>query len=152
MQSELIGSFEKVKGWNEEHNTPCFYLEKMCNFISESDSTSESQNAEDARALLEKNVKDEKDIYGSVTKWRRENAKWLRKRKRVEKTEVRIGEERVRAQNTDISRANMMEKMSESFKPTTLLADDGNLKAKNEFKIAMEKYYKYNKEIIAQLL
>ena len=41
--------------------------------------------------------------------------------------------------------------MSESFKPTTLLADDGNLKANNEFKIAMEKYYKYNKETIAQL-
>ena len=69
----------------------------------------------------------------------------------VQKTQVRIGEERARAQNTDISRAKMMEKMSESFKPTTLLADDGNLKAKNEFKIAMEKYYKYNKETIAQL-
>ena len=45
----------------------------------------------------------------------------------------------------------MMEKLSESFKPTILLSDDGNLKAKNEFKAAMDKYYKYNRETIAQL-
>ena len=75
MQTELIASIEKVKGWNEEHNTTCFNLEKMCNFIPEYDSTSESQNAKEARALLEKNVKDEKEIDGSVTKWRRDNAK-----------------------------------------------------------------------------
>ena len=31
-------------------------------------------------------------------------------------------------------------KISESFKPTILLSDDGNLKAKNEFKAAMDKY------------
>ena len=85
-----------MKGWNEEHNTTCFNLEKVCNFISESDSTSESQNEKDARALLEKHVKDEKEIDGSVTKWRRENAKWLRKRKRA-------GEGRATAQNMDIS-------------------------------------------------
>ena len=74
VQTELISSFDKVKGWNEDHNTTCFDLQKMCNFISESESTSESQNVKDARAISEKNVNDEK-----VTKWRRE--KWLRKRK-----------------------------------------------------------------------
>ena len=29
VQTELIASFEKVKGWNEEHNKTCFDLEKM---------------------------------------------------------------------------------------------------------------------------
>ena len=48
VQIELIASFEKIKGWNEEHNTTCFDLEKMCNFIVESESVSERQNAIDA--------------------------------------------------------------------------------------------------------
>ena len=105
----------------------------------------------EARSLLEQNVKHEKETDACVSKWRRQNAKWLRKRKRVEKTEAPIVEERGRVQNTDISRAKMMEKLSESFKPTILLSDDDNLKAKNEFKAAMDKYYKYNRETIAQL-
>ena len=100
----------------------------------------------EARSLLEQNVKHEKETDACVSKWRRQNAKWLRKRKRVEKTEAPIVEERGRVQNTDISRAKMMEKLSESFKPTILLSDDGNLKAKNEFKAAMDKYYKYNRD------
>ena len=108
VQTELIASFEKVKGWNEEFNTTCFDLQKMCNLISESESISESQNATDARSILEKNVKDEKEIDGRVTKWRRDNAKWLRKRKRIKKTEVRTREESGRVQNTDISRAKIM--------------------------------------------
>ena len=45
-----------------------------------------------------------------------------------------------------------MEKMTESFRPTTLLTHDGNLKAKKEFKSALDKYYKYNKDVIDQLL
>ena len=92
---------------------------------------SESQNATDARALLEKNVKDGKEIGVRVTKLWIDNAKWLRKRKRIEKMEVRTGEESGRVQNTDISKAKLMERTTESFRPTTLLADDGNLKAKN---------------------
>ena len=55
---------------------------------------------------------------------------------------MRTREESGRVQNTDISRAKIMEKMSESFRPTTLLADNGNLK---------DKFYKYNKDVIAQL-
>ena len=59
-----------MKGLNEEHNIVYFDLEKMSNFISESESLSESQNATDKRALLAKNVKDEKEIDGKVSKWR----------------------------------------------------------------------------------
>ena len=81
---------------------------------------------------MEKNVKDEKEIHGKVTKWRRDNAKWLRKRKRIEKMEVRTGEESGRVQNTDIRGAKLMKKMM-------------------EFKSALDKYYKYNKDFIVQL-
>ena len=84
----------------------------------------------EAQSLLEQNVKHEKETDACVSKWRKQNAKWLRKRKRVEKTEAPILEEKGRVQNKDISRAKMMEKLSESFKPTILLSDDGNLKAK----------------------
>ena len=41
VQTELIVAFDKVKIWNEEHNATCFNLEKMCNFIEESESTME---------------------------------------------------------------------------------------------------------------
>ena len=41
--------------------------------------------------------------------------------------------------------------MTESFRHTTLLADDSNLKVKNKFKIALDKYIKYNKNVIAQI-
>ena len=109
VQTELIVAFDKVKIWNEEHNATCFNLEKMCNFIEESESTMESKNVKEARSLLEQNVKHEKETDACVSKWRRQNAKWLRKRKRVEKTEAPIVEERGRVQNTDFSRAKMME-------------------------------------------
>ena len=64
----------------------------MCNLIQESESTMESKNVKEARSLLEQNVKHEKETDACVSKWRRQNAKWLRKRKRVEKTEAPIVE------------------------------------------------------------
>ena len=64
-------AFNKVKIWNEEHNATCFNLEKMCNFIEESESTMESKNVKEARGLLEQNVKHEKETDACVSKWRR---------------------------------------------------------------------------------
>ena len=94
VQTELIVAFDKVKIWNEEHKATSFNLEKMCNFIEESESTMESKNIKEAHSLLEQNVKHEKETDACVSKWRRQNAKWLRKRKRVKKAEAPIVEER----------------------------------------------------------
>ena len=64
----------------------------------------------------------------------------------VEKTEVQ--QERGRGQSLDIGSSKMVERLCEGFKPSTLLSDDGNLKNKNEFKADIDKYYKYNRQMI----
>ena len=91
----------------------------------------------------------EEETEDSVAKWRKENGKWFKKRRRVKKTEV--PEERGRGESLDIGRAKMVERLCEGFKPSTLLSDDGNLKNKNEFKADIDKYYKYNSQMFNDL-
>ena len=135
VQSGLIVAFDKIKKWNNEHSDTCFQLQRMCNFMIEAEVTVgavESANKQEARSIMVLSEKHEVETDGGVSKWRKDNGKWLRKRKRVEKTEVQ--QERGRGQSLDIGRAKMVERLCEVFKPSTLLSDDGNLKNKNEFK------------------
>ena len=45
-------------------------------------------------------------------------------------------------------KAKMIERLCEGFKPAMLLSDNGNLKNKNQFKSDIEKYTKYNKQML----
>ena len=95
----------------------------MCNFMIEVEVTVgpvESANMQEARSIIALSEKHEEDTDGAVSKWRKDNGKWLRKRKRVEKTEVL--EERGRGKSLDIGRAKMVERLCEGFKPSTLLS------------------------------
>ena len=51
-------------------------------------------------------------------------------------------------EGTDVGKAKIIERLCESFKPTVLLSDDGNLKHKNQFRSDMEKYTRYNKAVL----
>ena len=48
----------------------------------------ESANKQEAWSIIVPSEKHEEDTDGGVSKWRKDNGKWLRKRKRVKKTEV----------------------------------------------------------------
>ena len=45
----------------------------------------------------------------------------------------------------------MVERLCEGFKPARLLSDDGNLKNKNKFKGNIDKYIKYNRQMLDEL-
>ena len=80
---------------------------------------------------------------------KKEHSKWFRKkkkRKRQELVEVAAGGE-----GTDVGTAKLLERLYDSFKPTVLLSDDGNLKQKNLFRADMEKFTKYNKTALKDL-
>ena len=104
----------------------------MCNFIIESEITvgkTESNNKQEARRIMVMGEKFEEETEDCMAKWRKENGKWFKKRRRVKKTEV--PEERGRGESLDIGRAKLVERICEGFKPSRLLSDDGNLKNKN---------------------
>ena len=91
VQSGLIVAFDKIKKWNNEHSDTCFQLQRMCNFMIEAEVTVgavESANKQEARSIMVLSEKHEEETDGGVSKWRKDNGKWLRKRKRVKKTEV----------------------------------------------------------------
>ena len=113
--------FDKIKQWNTEHRDICFQLQRMCNFMIEGEVTVgevESANKQEARSIIVLSEKHEKDTDGSVIKWKKENAKWLKKRKRVKKTEA--PEERGMGESLDIGKAKMVERLCEGFKPARL--------------------------------
>ena len=83
IQADLSIEFEKVKRWNTEHREVGFQLEKMYNFMLESEvniGEVESTNKQEARKIMALSEKlKETDL--TVLKWKKENAKWLKKRK-----------------------------------------------------------------------
>ena len=114
MQLELAMEFDKIKKWNNEHRDTCFQLQRMCNFMIEGEVTVgavESANKQEARSIIVLSEKHEEDTDGGVSKWRKDNGKWLRKRKRVRKTDAL--EERGRGKSLDIGKAKMVERLCE---------------------------------------
>ena len=84
-----------------------------------------------------------------VWDWKKANNKWLRKKKKVKKQEIiEIG---AGGEKIDGSKARIIERLCENFKPTVLLSDDGNLQHKNQFRSAMEKYTRYNQAVFKDL-
>ena len=90
----------------------------MCNFMIEAEVTVgavESANKQEARRMMVLSEKHEEETDGCVSKWRKDNGKWFKKRKKVKKTEVL--EEKGRGESLDIGRAKMVERLCERFKP-----------------------------------
>ena len=113
--------------------------------ISEAD----SKNKQEARKILVSSENHENETDTSVFDWKKENAKWLKKRKKLKKPEIL--DERGRGDSLDIGKAKMIERLCEGFKPAMLLSDDGNLKNKNQFKADIDKYTKYNRQMLDEL-
>ena len=151
-QAELVKEFGKVKKANSEHIEVCFQIQKMANFMLSSDvevSETDSKNKQDARKVLVACKQHEKETDTTVFDWKKENSKWLKKKKKVKKHElVEVG---AGGEGTDVGKAKIIERLCESFKPTVLLSDDGNLKHKNQFRSDMEKYTRYNKAVLKDL-
>ena len=122
VQSELSKAFENIKKWSEQHSAKCFEIQQMCNFMIESEvtvSATESTNKQEARRIMAMGEKYEEETEDCVSKWRKDNGKWFKKRKEVKKPEV--PEERGRGESLDFGRAKMVERLCEGFKPSTLL-------------------------------
>ena len=60
-------------------------------------------------------------------------------------------DERGKCDSLDIGKAKIVERLCEAFKPVRLLSDDGNLKNKNQFKADIDKYIKYNRQMLDEL-
>ena len=133
-QAQLVKEFAKVDTANSEHIDVCFEIQKMANFMLESDvhvSEADNKNKQDARKFLEASEQHEEQTDSKVSKRKKEHSKWFRKkkkRKRQELVEVVAGGE-----GTDVGKAKLLERLYDSFKPAVLLSDDGNLKQKNKF-------------------
>ena len=71
----------------------------------------ESTNKQEARRIMAMGEKYEEETEDCVSKWRKGNGKWVKKRKTVKKTEV--PEVRGRGKSLDIGRAKMVERLCE---------------------------------------
>ena len=108
-----------------------------------------NKNKQDGRKFLEASEQHEEQTDFKVSEWRKEHSKWFwkkKKRKRQESVEVVVGGE-----GTDVGKAKLLERLCDSFKPTVILSDDGNLKQKNQFRTDMNKFTKYNKTALKDL-
>ena len=105
----------------------------------------ESLNKQEAHKIMALSENHERETDASVIKWKKENAKWLKKRKKVKKAEAL--DERGKADSLDNGKAKMVERLCEGVKQARLLSDDGNLKNKNEFKADIDKYIKYKRQM-----
>ena len=89
---------------NSEHIEVCFKIQKMANFMLESDvhvSEAGNKNKQDARKFLEASEQHEEQTDSKVSEWRKEHSKWFRKKKkRQELVEVVAGGE-----GTDVGKA-----------------------------------------------
>ena len=99
---------------------------------------------EEAQAARDKCKKDEVETEEKVNQWKKNNRKWLKRKKKdrgKEKVEVSTGGE-----NSGGAKARLLEKLYDNLKPNFLLSDDGNLQAKNTWRNSMEKYTGYLRE------
>ena len=56
-----------------------------------------------------------------------------------------------RGESIDVGKAKMIERLCEGFKLAVLLSDNGNLKNENQFKSDIDKYTKYNRQMLDDL-
>ena len=125
--------FGNIKKANAEHKDVCFQIQKMSNFMLQSDvdvSETDSKNKQEACKVLVSSEKYKNEIDTSVFDWKKENAKWLKKRKKLKKPEIL--DDRGRGESLDIGKAKMIDRLCKGFKPAMLLSDDRNLKNKNK--------------------
>ena len=78
----------------------------------------ESTNKQEACKIMALSENHEKETDASVLKWKKENAKWLKKRKKVKKAEAL--DERGKGDSLDISKAKMVQILCEGFKPARI--------------------------------
>ena len=76
---------------------------------SDVDSETDSKNKQEALKVLVSCEKYEKEIHTSLYDWKKENSKWLKKRKKLKKPEIL--DDRGRGDSLDIGKAKMIERL-----------------------------------------
>ena len=77
------------------------------------------KNKQEARKVLEACEQDEKETDTTVFDWKKENSKWLKKKKKVKKHEIiEVG---AGGESIDVGKAKIIERLCEGFKSTVLL-------------------------------
>ena len=115
-QAQLVKEFAKVDTAKSEHIDVCFEIQKMANFMLESDvdvSEADNKNKQDARKFLEASEQHEEQTDSKVSEWKKEHSKWFRKkkkRKRQELVEVAAGGE-----GKDVGKAKILERLYEAL-------------------------------------
>ena len=77
-RAKLVVELGKLKTGNAEHREVCFQIQKMSNFMLESDvniSEADSKNKQEARKILVSSENHEKETDTSVFHWKKKNAK-----------------------------------------------------------------------------
>ena len=147
IQKDLLEDVEQMKQKVKEHFNLSHKIGCMANFIVKSRPEIAIQGdkiKEEAQAALDKCEKDEVETEEKVNQWKKNNRKWLKRKRKdrgKEKVEVSTGGE-----NSGGAKDRLVEKLCGDLKPNCLLSDDGNLQAKNTWRKAMEKYTGYPRE------
>ena len=90
-QAQLVKEFAKVDTANSEHIDVCFEIQKMANFMLESDvdvSEADNKNKQDARKFLEASEQHEEQTDSTVLEWKKGNSKWFKKKKKRKNQEL----------------------------------------------------------------